>query len=198
MGTGAGKCATAVTLAAAAAAALAAAAGAAAVRAVYVLVLANVIAFAVGFVCPLDVNNVWSFVGYSFSHANWLHLAFNMLGLLTFGLGIEREKGGFDFLMVYFGAIISGAFLHLSSGGGQVVGASAGIFGLLVCYGIMFPRRKVMLLIFPMSALALVYWYLGLEVLATFMGWAPGVAHWAHLGGAMYGLGWALGSREHV
>jgi membrane associated rhomboid family serine protease len=72
------------------------------------------------------------------------------------------------------------------------VGASGGVFGLLLAYGMLFPHQRVMLLIppVPMKARTLVIVYGVVELLLGVTGTAPGVAHFAHLGGMLFG--WLL------
>jgi membrane associated rhomboid family serine protease len=72
------------------------------------------------------------------------------------------------------------------------VGASGALFGLLLAFGMLFPNRQIMLLIppIPMKARTLVIVYGAIELLLGFSGWQPGVAHFAHLGGMLFG--WLL------
>lgn len=154
-------------------------------RVTYVLIATNVFVFLMGWQWPLH-SGLWSLFGYGFSHANWLHLGFNMLALLTFGLGLERKWGPSLFAQFYLACIMWGGVIESVLGNGApVIGASGGVFGLLVAYGVLFPDRKVLLLVFPMSARALVAWYVVIELGLLITGWAPGIAHWAHLGGAI-------------
>jgi len=82
----------------------------------------------------------------------------------------------------------------LSQGGEAypTLGASGGIFGLLLAYGLMFPNQRVMLLFppIPMKARTLVILYAAAELLLGLNNWQPGVAHFAHLGGMLFG--WLL------
>ena len=75
---------------------------------------------------------------------------------------------------------------------GSTVGASGGVFGLLLAYGMLFPNQRVMLLIppIPMRARTLVILYGLFELMLGFTGLQPGVAHFAHLGGMLFG--WLL------
>jgi len=73
-----------------------------------------------------------------------------------------------------------------------VLGASGGVFGLLLAYGMLFPNQRVMLLFppIPMKARTFVIVFGAIELLLGFTGWQPGVAHFAHLGGMLFG--WLL------
>jgi membrane associated rhomboid family serine protease len=150
----------------------------------------------------------WQLVTYSFLHANVAHLALNMFGLFMFGSDVERVWNGTRVLLAYFAAVLTGAIAQivaaaLTGGGGPVIGASAGVFGLMLCYGLMFPHRRVMLLFppIPMSARTMVVAYAALELTLGVTGTAAGVAHFAHLGGLVggwlaYRYGWRLARRR--
>ncbi len=150
----------------------------------------------------------WQLVTYSFLHANLVHIAFNMWGLYLFGADVEHVWGAPRLLFAYFAAVLTGAIAQILAaavfgGGGPVIGASAGVFGLMLCYGLMFPHRRLMLLFppIPMSARTMVFAYAALELALGVTGTAAGVAHFAHLGGLVggwlvYRYGWRL-SRRH-
>jgi len=140
----------------------------------------------------------WQLVTYSFLHGGLPHLFFNMLGLYMFGPEIERLFGSRFYLAYYFAAVLAAALLHLvilaGLGGpaGPMVGASGGLYGLLLAYGWYFPHRRVMLLIppIPMSARTLVIVFAVVELFLGVTQTHAGVAHFAHLGG-MAG-GWLM------
>ena len=97
-------------------------------------------------------------------------------------------------LLAYFAAVATGGLAHVLAGvltgtAMPVIGASAGVFGLMVCYGLMFPHRRVMLLIppVPMSARTMVIAYAAVELVFGVSGTQAGVAHFAHLGGLIGG-----------
>jgi membrane associated rhomboid family serine protease len=137
----------------------------------------------------------WQLVTYSFLHGGIPHLLFNMLGLYMFGPDIERLFGSRFFLFYYFAAVLAAALLHLAItiglGGPQVptVGASGGLYGLLLAFGWYFPHRRVMLLIppIPMSARTLVVVFAVVELFFGVTQTNAGVAHFAHLGGMLGG-----------
>ena len=143
----------------------------------------------------------WQLLTYGFMHGNIGHLLFNMLALLMFGAPVEHKWGQRRFLTYYLVCVIGAAVCQLIVGawtlsqGGEAyptVGASGGIFGLLLAYGMLFPQQRVMLLIppVPMKARTLVIVYGVIELLMGITNTMPGVAHFAHLGGMLFG--WLL------
>jgi membrane associated rhomboid family serine protease len=140
----------------------------------------------------------WQVVTYSFLHGNSLHLAVNMLGLWMFGSEVERVLGSRRYVTYYFVSVLAAAAAQLvmsviSMGPAYpTVGASGGVFGLLLAYAIFFPRRIVMLIFppIPMQARFFVIVYAALELYLGVTGTQAGVAHFAHLGG-MAG-GWLM------
>jgi len=135
----------------------------------------------------------WQLVTYSFLHANMVHLFFNMFALYMFGGELERLFRPKRFLNLYFASVITAAItLLVVSGisGGEpypTVGASGGIFGLLLAYGVYFPNRTIILLIppIPLPARLFVILYGTLELYLGVTGTQEGVAHFAHLGGML-------------
>ena len=143
----------------------------------------------------------WQLLTYGFMHGSFTHLLFNMLALLRFGAPLEHTWGDRRFLTYFLVCIVGAAVCQLAVGawtmseGGAAyptVGASGGVFGLLLAYGMLFPHQRVMLLIppIPMKARTLVIVYGLAELMLGFTGWQPGVAHFAHLGGMLFG--WLL------
>ena len=143
----------------------------------------------------------WQLVTYAFLHGDIAHLLFNMLALLMFGAPVEHTWGQKRFLTFYAVCVVGAALCQLAVGawtmsqGGQAyptLGASGGVFGLLLAYGMLFPHQRVMLLIppIPMKARTLVIVYGAIALLLGFTGLQPGVAHFAHLGGMLFG--WLL------
>lgn len=148
---------------------------------------------------PLNVIAApWQLVTYSFLHGSIAHIFFNMFAVFMFGSELERVFGPRRYLMLWFAGVISGALTQVLVGmlfGAQapVIGASAGVFGLLLTYGVLFPKRRVVLLIppIPMPAAVFVALYGALELFLGVTGLQTGVAHFAHLGG-MLGAGLML------
>jgi membrane associated rhomboid family serine protease len=140
----------------------------------------------------------WQLVSYAFLHdpTNIAHILFNMFALYMFGPDIERLLGSRRFLLYYFVCVITAALaqllvLHLIGNPPiPTVGASGGIFGLLLAFGMAYPRRKLMLIFppIPMPAWLFVTLYGLLELYLGLTGSEAGVAHFAHLGGMVGGL----------
>lgn len=143
----------------------------------------------------LPLLTPWQLVTYSFLHGSPMHLAFNMFALWMFGAELERVWGARRLATAYFLSVVTGAVTHLlvagafGGGGGPVVGASAGVFGLLLAYALLFPNRRIMLLFppIPMPARVFVLLYAVLELVLGVTGTQSGVAHFAHLGGLLGG-----------
>jgi len=140
----------------------------------------------------------WQLLTYAFLHGSLLHLTFNMIGLISFGRELEMWWGTRRFLQFYFACVLSAALVQLavtSSTGSlsPTVGASGGLYGLLLGFAVMFPKRRVLLLIppIPMPAWVFALSFAVLELVLGVTGTASGIAHFAHLGG-MLGGGWML------
>jgi membrane associated rhomboid family serine protease len=120
-----------------------------------------------------------------------MHLAFNMFGAWMFGAELERVWGPRRLAGLYFASVLSAAGAQLFIGamfaGSRVpmLGASGGVFGLLLAYAVVFPYRRLMLLFppIPMSARTFAVAYGVLELVLGVTGTQSGVAHFAHLGG---------------
>jgi membrane associated rhomboid family serine protease len=144
---------------------------------------------------PIDDQafHVWQIVTYAFLHStdNITHLLFNMLGLWMFGAEIERYVGPRRLLACYFASVVTAALSQLfipplfGAPPAPTIGASGGVFGLLLAYAFLFPRRKVIPLIppIPMPAWLFATFYTGVELFLGVTGTLSGVAHFAHLGG---------------
>jgi membrane associated rhomboid family serine protease len=124
----------------------------------------------------------------------------NMFALYMFGPDLERLVGPKRFLTYYIVCVISAAVTQLLISPYPTVGASGGIFGLLLAFGLAFPHRKLMLLFppIPMPAWLFVTLYGLLELYLGVSGLAPGVAHFAHLGGMIGGFALILYWRSQV
>jgi membrane associated rhomboid family serine protease len=146
---------------------------------------------------PLASGNFLPFqvVTYAFMHGSFGHLFFNMIGLWTFGAELERLWGQQRFMRFFAASVLSAAAAQLLvtwllASPYPTVGASGGLFGLLLAFGMLFPHRTVMLLIppIPLKAKTLVMLYGGLELVLGVTGTQEGVAHFAHLGGMVGGF----------
>jgi membrane associated rhomboid family serine protease len=145
---------------------------------------------------PIDGQSnfhFWQIVTYAFLHStdNITHLLFNMLGLWMFGAEIERYVGPRRLLACYFASVVTAALSQLfiptlfGAPPAPTIGASGGVFGLLLAYAFLFPKRKVIPLIppIPMPAWLFATFYTGVELFLGVTGTLSGVAHFAHLGG---------------
>lgn len=132
----------------------------------------------------------WQVLTYAFVHASVVHLLFNMLGVYMFGSDVERVWGSRRYLIYYVSCALSAAATQLAVAAlagvsYPTVGASGAVFGLLLAFAWLFPRRIVMPLFppIPMRATTFVVLYGGLELVLGVTGTQEGVAHFAHLGG---------------
>ncbi|TMG88098.1 MAG: rhomboid family intramembrane serine protease [Betaproteobacteria bacterium] len=137
----------------------------------------------------------WQLLTYAFLHGGLFHIAFNMFALYMFGSAIERVFGARRYLAYYLVCVLSAAIAQLLTAAitGAVyptVGASGGVFGLLLAYAIYFPHSRIMLIFppIPMPARVFVVVYAALELFLGVTGTEEGVAHFAHLGGLVGGF----------
>lgn len=137
----------------------------------------------------------WQLVTYGFLHGNTMHLLFNMFMLWMFGRELELMMGPRRFLTYYMTCVIGAGIVQLIVTGLQgspypVVGASGGVFGLLLAFGMAFPNRMIMLMFppIPMKAKYMVVLFGCLELYFGLSGRAPGIANFAHLGGMLFGF----------
>ena len=136
----------------------------------------------------------WQPLSYAFLHDGLFHLLFNMLGLWMFGAELERLWGPRRFLVFYGASVLAAAVAQLLVAAllgspNPTVGASGGLFGLLMAYGMLFPYRTVMLLLppIPMKARTFVAVFGAIELILGVTAPTGGVAHFAHLGGMVGG-----------
>ena len=137
----------------------------------------------------------YQFVTYMFLHAGFAHLFSNMFALWMFGRTLEYELGSQRFLTYYMVCGIGAALIQIGVASlfGEsltLLGASGAVFGLLLAFGVMHPNNMIYIipLPFPIKAKWFVIGYAVLEIL---LGWSPlntGVAHFAHVGGMLWGL----------
>lgn len=135
----------------------------------------------------------WQLVTYAFLHDGVLHIFFNMFALYVFGPALEQHWGPRRYLVYYFVCVIAAgatqlAVEHLTGSLGATIGASGGIFGILLAFAILFPRVRLLLYFaIPMPAWLFVSGYAVLELLFGVTGTEAGIAHFAHLGGMLGG-----------
>ncbi len=140
---------------------------------------------------------IYQFVTYLFVHGGTLHLLFNMLILFFFGRALEAYWGTRYFLRYYFISGIGAGICSIPFIWGEgvpLVGASGALFALLIAFGVLFPDRVVTFLLFfvipvRMRARQMVVIFVGLELLFLLnRDGGGGIAHFAHLGGALVGF----------
>ncbi len=139
----------------------------------------------------------WQLASYALLHGGLFHLAFNMYGLWMFGSELERLWGPRRLLQYYAVCVLVAGAVQLVVASGApapypTVGASGGLFGLLLGYAMLFPNRTIVLLIppIPMPAWRFAVVFGVLELTLGLTGAQSGIAHFAHLGG-MAG-GWLM------
>ncbi|MGB5353473.1 MAG: rhomboid family intramembrane serine protease, partial [Woeseia sp.] len=139
---------------------------------------------------------IWQLLSYGFLHGSPGHIFFNMFGLWMFGRDIERSLGAQRFAIYYLTCVVGAGFVQLivaqlQGGIYPTIGASGGVFGLLLAYAMFFPNRTVMLIFppIPMRAKYFVLFYGLMELYLGVSGRSPGVANFAHLGGMLFGFG---------
>ena len=126
----------------------------------------------------------WTAVTYMFLHSGLTHILFNMLGLYFFGPRVEERLGSRRFATMYFLAGITGAVLSLLFSGAPIVGASGGVYGVMMGFAYYWPDTPIHIWgVIPVPARILVIIYTVLSLVSGFGGGGGNVAHFAHLGG---------------
>ncbi len=149
--------------------------------------------------CALSLGtpffHTYQFITYMFLHANFEHIFFNMFALWMFGRTLEYELGQKRFLTYYMVCGIGAALIQyltaLAFGEFPLVlvGASGAVMGLLLAFGVLHPNAGIMLLIPPIPMKA--KWFVVIYgVIELFLGWrgVGNVAHFAHVGGMLWGF----------
>lgn len=135
----------------------------------------------------------WTFVTYMFVHANLLHLLANMLMLFVFGTAVESRMGSRNFLSYYLFCGVGAAVFALLLAGlmpvSAFIGASGAVLGVAVAFAIFWPDAE--LIVFPIpvpiKARTLVIGLVVLDIIGSRLWPNDGIAHIAHVGGAMFG-----------
>ncbi len=140
------------------------------------------------------VERPWTFVTYFFVHGGLLHLLFNSLGLFVFGTAVESRMGSRAFLVYYLycgvGAAIFCWLLAFARDVSPFIGASGAVLGLAVAFAMYWPDARLMVFPFPapIRARTLVIALVVIDVALAWLSPGDGVAHEAHLGGAIFGF----------
>ncbi|MDP1864116.1 MAG: rhomboid family intramembrane serine protease [Thiobacillus sp.] len=176
----------------------------------FTLILINVLVYALALATGPDIVrtfalwppgsggafHVWQLITYSFLHGSLLHLTFNMIAIWMFGAALEKRWNDLRYLLTYLLSVaiaamtqiaVSGYFLHAT---GPVIGASGGVFGLLLAYAMYFPNRVISFIFLPFIQVRTRTFVIGYGVVELILGvtnTAAGVAHFAHLGGLFGG-----------
>ncbi len=178
------------------------------------LLLLNTAAFIIDMLCPslpggLSLNNIFGLYyvfhpafhfhqlfTYMFMHGGLSHLFFNMFALWMFGRIMEQVWGGRRFLFYYLFCGIGAAFVQeagqlfgLINPYAMTIGASGAVYGILLAFGMTFPEERLFIIPipFPIKAKYFVMFYAAIEIIEG-MSLSDGVAHFAHLGGMLFGL----------
>jgi membrane associated rhomboid family serine protease len=178
---------------------------------IFIILIANGLVYAAQWVYPNMMYTLfalfpvqdsrfmpWQLVSYGFMHSQvtLMHIIFNMLMLWMFGRDLENIMGPRRFVTYYMTCVIGAGIVQLivgavQGGGAATVGASGGVFGILLAYGMAFPNRRLML-IFPPIPMKAKYFVIMLGLFELFIGFSgasPGIANFAHLGGMLFGFG---------
>ena len=142
---------------------------------------------------------VWQPLSYMFMHGGFWHIFFNMYSLYIFGKAVEQIIGRQRFTILYFAAGFAAAAAQLgvqaldpAIQGVPTVGASGCVYGVIVAFAMIFPEARLTLIFPPvtLSAKWMAIIFIGIELFTGVTGTQAGVAHFAHLGGAL--IGWLL------
>ncbi len=135
----------------------------------------------------------WQLITYQFMHAGFWHIAINMFILWMFGIEIENLWGSKKFLIFYLTTgVIGGLFQILLSpiilGGlnAPTIGASGSIMGVMVAFAMLFPNRYIY--IYFLIPVKVKYFIVFLVLLDVFAGGGDNIAHFVHIGGALFGF----------
>jgi membrane associated rhomboid family serine protease len=138
----------------------------------------------------------WQVFTYMYMHGSFSHLFFNMFALWMFGMELENLWGSKTFFLYYticgLGAglanLLIAPLFTFTPPNVPTVGASGSIYGVLIAFGMLFPNRYIYIyFMLPIKAKYLVLIYMGVEVFAVMSQSQTGIAHVAHLGGAVVG-----------
>lgn len=154
----------------------------------------------------------WQILTHMFMHGGFWHIFFNMYSLLMFGSILERSLGPKKYLVFYFVTGLGAVALHtgvewlqarvfIANGIAQAyqqllvtptLGASGAIYGVLIGFAMLYPQARLTLIFppIPMTAKWLVIIFAAIELFSGINGIQDSVAHFAHLGGMLFG--WLL------
>ena len=173
------------------------------------LLILNVVISAVAFLAQPQLLDRWGVRPYmiirhhqwyrmlsgGFLHGSWMHLAFNMLSLWSFGPYMEYQLGAVPYLVLYFGSMLAAhaltTYKYQQQPSYNAVGASGAISGVILGFCLYEPFQRLLVFFVPMPAIVFAVLYIGYSVYASRSGqgeaWGN-IAHEAHLGGALAGI----------
>jgi membrane associated rhomboid family serine protease len=145
----------------------------------------------------------WQFLTFQFLHGGIWHLVVNLFMLYMFGRPLEDALGKGAFLMMYLASGVAGGLLQILLAlvwpvlGGPMVGASAGISGVVGAFALLRPDLTFLFMfIIPLRAKHFLWLLIGISALCLVFNWSPGVAHAAHLGGILFGVAYLRWMRD--
>jgi len=148
---------------------------------------------ALAFAPDLGLARPWTFVSYMFVHGGFGHLLFNSIALFVFGAAVESRMGSRQFLLYYLYCGVGAAifalllqnFIHVD----PFYGASGAILGVMVAFAMFWPDAEMLVFPIPMPirARTLVIALIAIDVALSLWPRNDGIAHPAHLGGAVAG-----------
>jgi membrane associated rhomboid family serine protease len=141
---------------------------------------------------------IWQLVSYGFLHGGLLHLSLNLFAMWMLGVQLENAWGSRLFAIYYLVCVLGAGLIQLVVASYGVlnaeiyptIGASGGVFGILLAFGMMFPNQRLIFLLLPVPIRAkyFVIGYGAFELFAGISGTTAGIAHFAHLGGMLVGF----------
>ena len=168
------------------------------------LIVANITVFLLQMVMPANVGFylgltpqivmtkfwIWQIITYSFLHGSGWHLFFNMFALWMFGPPIESFWGSRKFLVYYFTCTLGAAAAQfVVAPASTVIGASGGIYGLLLAFGLLMPDAVMYLFfVFPVRAIQAVFFIALMTLASAVSSGGARIAHFSHLGGMITGF----------
>lgn len=144
-----------------------------------------------------DFFRPWQLITHMFMHGGFFHIFFNMYTLFFFGMALERVWGSKKFIIYYFVTGIGAAFSYmfvmylLGHHSYYMIGASGAVYGVLLGYGMLFPNNRITM-IFPVPVTLKAKWFVlifgAIELVTGIFDTTSGIAHFAHLGGMIFGV----------
>lgn len=136
----------------------------------------------------------WQLFTYMFLHGSFMHIFMNMFVLWMFGFELENIWGSKKFLIYYLSCGVAAGVANeiiapFLTDVGPTVGASGAIYGILAAFAYLFPNRPIYIyFLFPIKAKYVILLYMAIDLINVIGGTSTGIAHIAHLGGAVAGF----------